>query len=625
MPAEEAATAESDRGWIEADLDAAESMEQLFKAREARAKMPGRPIFEEVCLSCHSGQVPKAPHESMISMMTPEAILFALNDGIMRDEAALLSDKEKVQVAEYLAGREIGMGDMAVAPLCDGEAAVFDFNRPPLSTYWGIQPSNRRSIPAEVAGLTVEDLPKLTFKWAFAYPGANRARSQPSLAGGAIHVGSHSGKVYALEEETGCVRWSFQASAEVRTGIVIDSWEAGDEAARPRAYFGDILGNVYALNVVDGTLVWKDRADDHVNTTITAAPTRFEDKLIVAVSALETGPPTDPLYECCTFRGSVIAYDAATGTRQWQTFTIREPLTLQGQNRSGANQYGPSGGTVWNTPAIDEKRRQIYFGTGENLSSPATDTSDAMFALDIDSGAIKWVHQGTANDAWNGACDTVNDDNCPKENGPDFDFGAATIFAVLDDGTELVLGGQKSGMVHALDPDTGVVVWQQKVGRGGIQGGVHFGMAATGDTLFVPITDMPDARSYDEEARPGLYALNIKTGQYKWKAPAATDVCGDRQFCYSGLSQAVTAAPGMVLAGSMDGVLRIHDSETGEVLWHYDTTATFETVSGEETHGGSMSGASGPIVANGKLIFNSGYGLYFKMPGNVLLVFDTKD
>lgn len=619
------AAPETDRGWLDADLEAEGSMEQLNRAGAARETMPGKPLFEEACAFCHAGQVAKAPHESMLSMMTPEVLLFSMTDGVMKDEAAALTDDERVLIAEYLAGAEMGGVPTDLAPRCMGAPARFDHDRPPFSPYWGITPANTRFIPAEKAQLTAADLPNLKLKWAFAYPGANRARSQPSLAGGAVHVGSHSGKVYALDEETGCIRWTFQASGEVRTGIVIDPWEPGDQTARPRGYFGDILGNVYAIDLIDGTLIWRDRADDHANTTITATPTLVEGRLIVAVSALETGPPTDPAYECCTFRGSIIAYDAATGARAWQTFTIDEPLVLQGQNRSGTDQYGPAGATVWNTPAIDLKRRQLYFGTGQNLSSPATLTSDAIFAIDLDDGAVNWTFQGTPNDAWNGACDTVNDDNCPVENGPDFDFGAAAILAQDADGRDVVLGGQKSGVVHALDPETGVVLWQNQVGRGGIQGGIHFGMAAGDGTVFVPINDMPDGRTYDQEARPGLYAVDIKTGQYKWQAPAPDDVCGERDFCHPGISGAITALPGLVMAGAMDGVLRIHDADTGGVLWQYDTTQPVETVSGDMAQGGSMSGGSGPVAANGRLFVNSGYGLYFKMPGNVLLVFEVQD
>ncbi|MFN3231768.1 MAG: PQQ-binding-like beta-propeller repeat protein [Alphaproteobacteria bacterium] len=611
--------------FLAADLDASESMQRLVEARAAREAMPGRPVFEEVCASCHDEGLAHAPHTTMIQMMTPAAILRSLTDGVMKDEAAALTDQQRTVVAEYLAGRTFEDAATVAPPQCESDRSQFDYADMPIGQNWGIQITNTRRIPESANPLPAEAFDALELKWAFAYPGANRARSQPSLAGGAVHVGSHSGIVYALDRETGCVRWTFQASGEVRTGIVFDRWSAGDETAEIKAYFGDILGNVYAINAVTGELVWRDRADPHPNTTITGTPSLHKGRLFVTVSALETGPPIDPAYECCKFRGSLVAYDAATGDRQWQAFTVFEEPSVTGQNRSGTDMYGPSGAGTWNAPAIDVARNQIYFGTAQNLSSPATQTSDAVFAVDMDTGDVNWVFQGTPGDAWNGACDTVNDDNCPVENGPDFDMAAGIVLASLSNGLDLVIGAQKSGMVHALDPDSGEIVWQNKVGRGGIQGGVHFGMAADGDTLYVPVTDMPDGREYAEEARPGLYALDMKSGDFLWKQPAPTDVCQGRAFCHPGISQVATAAPGYVMAGAMDGVLRVHDSATGDLIWSYDTTAPVETVSGEVAAGGSLGGSSGPITAHDMLLVNSGYGLYFHMPGNVLLVFGRKD
>ena len=603
------------------DRSASESMERLAEARRAREALPGHQVYKQTCAACHDGAMPKAPHEAMISMMTPEAIMRAMTTGIMKENAAALDDEQKVQVAEYLSGKKIGEVKIAEPPRCHSDRSVFDVADLPVGRNWGLSIQNTRLIPPDARPIAKADYPALKLKWAFAYPGANRARSQPSLAGGAVHVGAQNGKVYALDQQTGCLRWTFEASGEVRTAIVIEPWTKGDASAKPRAFFGDILGNVYAIDARTGTLIWRDRPDDHPNATITGSPSLFEGRLFVPVSSLETGPPTDPGYECCKFRGSVVAYDATTGNKAWQTHTIFEPLAKTGKNRSGTDNYGPSGAAVWNAPAIDAKRRQIYFGTAENLSSPATATSDAMFAVAIDTGKVRWVHQGTAGDAWNGACDTVHDDNCPKENGPDFDFGAATLLVSLSDGRDLVIGGQKSGMVHAVDPDTGKVLWQNQVGRGAIQGGVHFGMAAAGDVLFVGVNDAPDGRTYKEPGRPGLYALDMKTGQYIWKHPYAGEGCASREFCHAGISQVVTAAPGVVLAGSMDGVVRVHDSATGEIVWQYDTAPAVTTVSGETAHGGSLGGSSGVISANGMLFVNSGYGLYFHMPGNVMLVF----
>ncbi len=580
----------------------------------------GKSVYQAVCANCHEGQIPKAPHISMLQIMSPESIYRAVTEGVMQDEASGLDDKQKRDVSQYLAGRAFGTASVHVGPSCTGNAAAFDRTATPSITNWGLQRTNTRLIDARTAGLSKDDLPRLKLLWAFAYPDALRARSQPTLAAGAVFVGSHDGTVFALDQATGCVRWTYHASAEVRTGIAISPWTAGDAEARPVLYFGDLLGNVYGVEAFTGRELWRVRADTHPNATITGTPSLHDGRLYVPVSSLEVTPALDPKFECCKFRGSVVAYQAASGEKIWQTYTIEAPAAITGRNKSGTDMYGPSGAPIWNSPAIDEKRGQLYVGTGENYSSPATLTSDAIFAIDLESGKVNWHYQATSNDAWNTACDSATPDNCPKEGGPDFDFGAATMLASLSDGRDLVLGGQKSGMVTALDPATGKLVWNAKVGRGGIQGGIHFGMAADGDTLYVPISDGEDGRTYPEARRPGLYAIDMKTGRYAWKWRAA-DVCKGRQFCEPGISAAVTAVTGLVLAGGMDGVLRIHDGATGAVLWENDTTADVTATSGAKAHGGSIGGAAGPVVQNGRIFVNSGYGIYGHMPGNVMLVF----
>ena len=603
-----------------AKAGAGDGMQAIADARLAREAMPGKPLYAQHCASCHDGAVAKAPHRDMIGMMTPAAVQIALSTGVMRAQASMLSEPERAALAEYVTGRLLSEAGPRPLPACSPERSAFDYARPPRAAGWGQDANNTHHIDAATAGIERADLPRLALAWAIAFPGANRVRSQPAFAGGALLVGSHNGGVYALDAETGCVRWQFAASAEVRTGIVVSRWTAGDTSAKPRAYFGDILGNVYAIDAVNGELAWRQRADDHPSATITGTPALHDGRLYVPVSSLEVALAVDPKYECCKATGAVAAYDAASGDLLWKTPTIATPAVVQSQNRSGTDMYGPSGAMVWNTPAIDAARGQLTIGTGENMSSPATATSDAIMALDLVTGAVKWSYQGTANDVWNTACDTATDDSCPPEKGPDFDFGAGTLLLSRPGQRDLVIGGQKSGDVHALDPDTGALVWKTKVGRGGIQGGVQFGMAADASTIYVPITDMPDGRTYDSPERAGLHALDALTGKARWFA-RAPEVCGERRFCHPGVSQAVTLLGDLVAAGGMDGVLRIHAADTGEVVWSYDTAREHTTLSGDVASGGSLGGAAAPIAEDGMLVVSSGYGIYNHMPGNLLLVF----
>jgi polyvinyl alcohol dehydrogenase (cytochrome) len=587
---------------------------------------PGAPLFDQYCASCHLGQVAKAPHKMFLQMMAPDAIHAALDVGIMRTHAEKLTAAQKKQVATYLGGDH--PVSTARAPQCTGAAAKFDGSRKPAVSGWGITAGNTRHIDSASAGLTAADLPRLELKWAFAFPNAQRARSQPAVAFGAVYVGSQDGTVYALDENTGCIRWTFRAPAEVRTAVVVEAPEAASRrAGSPLVFFGDLLARVYAVDAFTGALRWSFKADDHPNATITGAPSLHDGTLYVPVSSLEVTSAADPAYECCTFRGSVVALDASTGANRWKAHTIPTPPKEVGRTRLGTRVLAPSGAPVWNSPAIDAQRGLLYVGTGENYSSPANDTSDALIAFRLADGAMVWHAQKTANDAWNVACMLPDNPNCPPENGPDVDFGSSVI--VLRDAArgDLLLAGQKSGMVYAVDPgQRGSIVWGARVGRGGIQGGVHFGMATDGDRLFVPISDMKDehdGRVHQQPSRAGLYALEPRTGRTLWGTPA-DDVCAGRQFCDSGVSAAITSIPGAVLAGHMDGRLRAYDASDGKVVWEVDTTREWKTVSGELARGGSFGGGAGPMVVNGKLFAVSGYGLYFHMPGNVLLVFGKK-
>ena len=265
----------------------------------------------------------------------------------------------------------------------------------------------------------------------------------------------------------------------------------------------------------------------------------------------------------------------------------------------------------------------MYVGTGENYSSPADGSSDAIIALSLDDGHMVWTRQMTKGDAWNMACEGEDQANCPPENGPDYDFGAATILVTTIAGNDVLLAGQKSGEVFALDPDkNGEIIWRKKLGRGGIQGGVHFGMTSIGDVLYVPISDFIGGDRWPGEPHPGMYALNINNGDLVWQTPAQ-DICEGREFCQPGLSAAATSIPGAIFAGAMDGHLRAYDDSTGVVLWDYDTAQEYTTVSGAKGFGGSLGGASGPVFKDGMLYVNSGYGIYFHMPGNVLLAFSV--
>jgi polyvinyl alcohol dehydrogenase (cytochrome) len=593
--------------------------------REATAAShPGRALFAEHCADCHTGSVPKAPGLEMMGYMAPSALYRILDEGVMQPMAANLSAAEKSQLTAFVTGRELSVGAGEADLLWCEPGLSSSLSPSSVTTGWGVTPANTRAYTADNTALTRNNLDQLQLKWAFGFPEAVRARSQPLITPDRVFVGSQDGTVYSLDRDTGCVHWRFLARSEVRTGIVMAQREG-----MSTLLFGDYLGYVYAVDARSGELRWDDKADEHPAATITGTPSLHGGMLYVPVTSLEVASAARPSYPCCSFRGALVAYDWHTGGRRWKTYSIAESPQQIGENAAGAPHFAPSGAGIWNSPTIDAQRGVLYVGTGQNYSSPTSATSDAVLALALDTGELRWVFQ-TRRDAWNTACELADRTNCPEEAGDDsdMDIGAAVILAKGDDGKDYLLAGQKSGHVWGLNPEDGSVVWQRKLGRGGMLGGVHFGMAATAGTLVVPINDEDvqlsaeaDGSRWNGEQRPGVYALDIATGQSRWSWPAEA-VCAGRPLCKPGHSAPATVTDELVIAGSLDGYIRIHDLRDGQVLWRHDTVRDYETPGGGTARGGAMAGGAGAVLADGLLLMNSGYMLVHHMPGNVLLAFE---
>ena len=588
-----------------------------------RASHPGNALYQQHCDICHNGTVPKAPAFNWIEMLPAAAILKSLEEGSMLSQGSRLTAAERVDIAEYLARQRLGEETVAVPEprRCASDRALT--RGTVAGVNWG-HDTNRFSA-ASVAGLTKEDIGRLELKWSFAFPGAFRARSQPAIGHKAVFFGSQDGTVYAMDLASGCMHWRFQGSAEVRTGIVL----SGESDGEPLAFFGDILARLYAVNAMTGELVWQLKVDEHPNATLTGTPAYHDGALLVPVSSLEVIPAADPAYSCCTFRGSLVAIDGQTGTLNWRHYTISEEPKQVGVSPVGTPILSPSGAPTWSSPTVDRDRGLVYIGTGENYSSPAEGNSDAILAINLQDGSRVWTRQSTAGDAWNVACMMADNPNCPEEDGPDFDHGSSILLVQHDDGSELLLAGHKNGTVYALDPDNeGSLLWSRKVGRGSIQGGVHWGMAWGESVLYVPINDMNNTRNGDyldpALARPGVHAIDTRTGEILW-SHIQKNVCrADKEFCDPGVSAPITAMPGAVFAGHLDGFIRAYDKNTGRKLWEFDSRPSILASNGVRGQGGSISGA-GPAIADGHVVINSGYGLYNHEAGNLLLTFGVPE
>lgn len=472
---------------------------------------------------------------------------------------------------------------------------------------WGADISNSRYQTAKAAQMTASQVPGLKLKWAFGLAGAKQVFGEPVVAFGRVFVSADTGMVYALNADTGCLYWMFQADAGVRTALSI---KPGKPA--PMAYFGDLKANVYALDAQKGTLIWKVSTDEHTAARITGAPQVFEDRVYVPVASSEEGTSSDPKYPCCSFRGSVVALDAATGRQIWKTYTIAEVPKIVGKNANGTDRWAPAGGGVWNAPTIDPKRRALYVGTGDAYTSPAPKTTDGVMAMDLDSGKILWSVQATENDAWVVGCMRPTPlENCPKDFGPDQDFGSPPILREVPGGRTLLIAGQKSGNVWAYDPDRhGDVVWRTALVNNTKEfgGKIVWGGAADGETAYFGLGE------------GAIGAIEIRNGERKWFTPLAP---AEGRAQYPGREGPLAAIPGIVFSGGFDGVMRALSASDGKVVWQFDTLREFQTVNGVAAKGGSI-GAAGPVVAGGILFVPSGYvGVKNSMPGNVLLAFSS--
>lgn len=578
---------------------------------------PGYQLYQDNCADCHEGGGVEAPSREAIALQGSEAIVRSLAFGVMKQQAAHLTPMERRDIAEYL-------GDpTAVSALdnVDANRCGTEFNAgKALWTQWGADKKNTRYAPH--SSLTSDDITSLELKWAFGFPGAARARSQPAVTTTALFTGSQSGLVYALDRQSGCIHWAYPAKAEVRVAPVIET-EADGQAKT--LYFGDFDANVYALDAQTGDALWIKPVKDHPAGTITGSPVFHDGRLFVPMSSLEVVDAFTPDYECCTFRGGITALDAESGETVWRMHTVPEPEE-RGVNSVGARQFGPSGAPIWNSPTIDEARGLLYAGTGENYSSPATDMSDSILAISMETGDIVWATQTVEGDAWNAACGPYGTAvNCPEEDGPDFDFGAPPILATMSNGKDILLAGQKSGMIYGLDPDDGGrLLWELRKGRGGFNGGIHWGMAVKNDRLFVGIADTPGNRFAVGENRQGMHVKNIQTNETIWSV-LEPDRCEERTHqCMTALSAPPTVTDSAVFASTLNGFVKAYDIETGETLWSFDTLRDFETVNGIEARGGSIDSA-GVVIVGDQVITNSGYDKFGQIPGNVLLVFEPKE
>ena len=578
---------------------------------------PGETTYRVRCAACHTAQgKDMGPTLDAMRRMSYGQVLFAVTRGKMREHTRGLGREEFGALVAFVTG-DSG-ADVADVPLCTDRAISLDATVPG----WGFDPANTR-FQRETA-IDAANVASLELAWAFGLPDVAEGRSHPVVTSDTVFVAAVSGYVFALDRDTGCTKWRHATGTPLRTPLSL-----GRAGTRDALFFGDVSGTVHAVDALTGAPIWKREVGLFDASTLTGGIALHEGTLFVPVSAFGVALARNPEYECCKSHGAVRALDAATGEIRWTT-RMTPPAEKTYRSDVGTQMWGPSGAAVWTTPTVDAQRGRIYIGTGENTSTPATELSDAIVALDMETGEIAWSFQATAGDAFNMACGFRKGPSCPKEDGPDFDFGATPVLTRLPDGRDILVAGQKSGVVHALDADNGTVLWQTRLSDGTALGGVHWGIAAAGGRVVVPIAD-PEFPIPGYTPRPGVYALDLATGEVAWThaAERGCDFEGSRRAAgqawpecsfFYGFSAAASATKDVAFAASLDGTAYAFSLADGAVLWSYDTVRPYETVNGVDAHGGAIDNP-GIQVAVDMVFVQSGYALFGQMPGNVLLAF----
>lgn len=465
-------------------------------------------------------------------------------------------------------------------------------------TVGGYDRSNSRFNPSETA-LSTATVPELTGKWTFSPPGDVSAT--PAVVDNAVYFPDWGGGFSKVDATTGEPIW--QRSIPDYTGIAEAVSRSSPAVVGDTVYIGTQRGaRLLAIDTETGDLQWITTMDEHASAILTASPMVHDGVIYQGVSSDEEVAAIDPEYDCCTFRGSINAVDAATGEILWTTYMT--PETPDGAE----GRY--SGNAVWSsTPAIDPETGTLYITTGNNYTIPASveecqenggkpsecspeNYLNSVVALDAATGTVKWAAGEDVFDSWNGGCiGGPPPNNCPEYQGPDHDFadGAHLMTVTGEDGQprKLVGAGQKSGSYYMIDALTGEIVWSAALAPGSEVGGIQWGTATDGERIYLVETnfgreeyELPDGSVIDYSS---VAALDAATGELVWHVGEPNQ----------GLAQGAVSVAGDVLYyGSLDGYMYAADTETGEILWQAE---------------GEGSSNAGPAIVDGSVYWGNGY------------------
>lgn len=574
-------------------------------------------FYAKRCATCHDVATGRTPPRSALAFVPPAVIDRALSSGSMKPMAAGMSAEEIHDLAVHLSGLP-DRPPQADPPACpsQSERTVQTLADEDPTGWPSTSRDDENTRYQPFPGLSREDVPKLQLAWTLGIPGG--ASGPPIISAGRLFISSGSGRILALDAHKGCTLWSVTHNRIVRT-LALGSTQ--ETSAGPLLFFADDLGRAHAIDAVTGKSRWTSQVEEHPLNRATAAPKIHGGRVYVAMSSIEDPLTHDPSYACCTSRGSVTALDTNTGKILWKQHTVsKAPVLVAGVAGTASARHGPAGGSVYTPVAIDTRRGAVYASTAEAYTADESPGAYSVIAFDMKTGDRLWEKQFLPGpEVREKACVGLDETDCRNL----FSMGTSVVVhrsSGSDGSKDLLVVGQKWGFVYALDPNReGEVVWKRRVARGGALGGVMYGLADDGDALYIPVSDL----YVEPPHRPGdLVALDPIDGKVRWRARQPEPVCswGNDESCVGAQSAAPTVIPGVVFASAWDGFIRAHSSETGELIWEFDTGRTFDAINGK-AKGGQIAAYPTQVV-DGHVYVTSGASSQAR-PGNALLVFEV--
>lgn len=569
----------------------------------------GEALYQTHCAQCHDNPQNNTPPRAALAYRSPGSVERSLTDGIMKSMASKLNAQEIRSLAVLLTGREPGPPVEVMANACQAKPKPLALSSSDWAGSGGDLENSRYSTGTSI---TAANISRLKPKWVFGIPGG--APGTVALAGNRLFLATGTGHVMSLDAESGCAHWAYDTKGKLVRRVTVAA--VGDAGSQIAVFFGDAKGGMTALDAVTGKLLWHTRVEHHALARITASPSVYDGRVYVPVSSIEDPLTHDPSYSCCTFRGSVVALDAATGNKLWQSYNISEEnrLLAPATDEKPA-QYGPAGAAVYLPLAIDRKRQLVYASTAESYTYDNPEGAYSVIAYDLKTGERHWQQQFLPSPKEREqVCAEVGYTDCRNL----FSMGTAVTIYSQPGGKQRLLVAQKSGDVYALDPDAkGRIIWHNKASFGGDLGGIMYGMSAAKGTVYVPVSD-----AYVEPPRQagGLVAIDVNSGKTRWKIAAPDAACNwTEDECDAAVVAASTKLPGAILLGHNDGHLRAYASNDGELIWDTDTAKGYQTINGVGARGGQVNGF--PVIVADKAVYVVSGAASQARPGNALLMY----